>query len=328
MSILAKSTELKELRELKDKVVIVTGASSGIGEAAARAFGREGARVVLAARRVERLEAVARDLQALRHGAQRAAATGADAAALRHGAQRAATTEGDAATTEAALVVPADLGRLADIQNLVAQTLARFGRIDVLFNNAGFGRLDWLENLDPVKDIEAQYAVNVLGVVQTTRQVLPVMIRQRGGHIINMASMAGWVGTPTYTIYASCKFAVRGFSEALRREAAPWGVKVSVIYPGGVATEFGLHAGIKRKTKATTPKFMLLTAEDVARAVVELARSERPRANLVLPWAWNLSAWINQWFPWLVDWATINRFTKVEREEELRAAGIRVRSKE
>ena len=280
---------------IRDKVVIVTGASSGIGEAAARAFGREGAQVVLAARRVERLEAVASDIQAL--GA-------------------------------AALVVPADLGRLADIQNLVAQTLTRFGRIDVLFNNAGFGRLDWLENLDPVKDIEAQYAVNVLGVVQTTRQVLPVMIRQKGGHIINMASMAGWVGTPTYTIYASCKFAVRGFSEALRREVAPWGIKVSVIYPGGVATEFGLHAGIKRKTKATTPKFMLLTAEDVARAVVGLARSERPRANLVVPWMWQFSVWINQLLPGLVDWTTVNRFTVPEREEELRAAGIRVRSKE
>ncbi len=121
---------------------------------------------------------------------------------------------------------------------------------------------------------------------------------------------------------------MRGFSEALRREVAPWGIKVSVIYPGGVATEFGSQAGIKRKTKATTPKFMLLTAEDVARAVVGLARSERPRANLVVPWMWQFSVWINQLLPGLVDWTTVNRFTVPEREEELRAAGVRVRSKE
>jgi short-subunit dehydrogenase len=181
--------------------------------------------------------------------------------------------------------------------------------------------LDWLENLDPVKDIEAQVAVNVLGVVQTTRQVLPVMIRQRGGHIINMASVAGWVGTPTYTIYAACKFAVRGFSEALRREVAPWGVKVSVIYPGGVATEFGAHAGIKRRTKATTPKWMVLTAEDVASAVVGLSR--QPRAGLVITWPFRFTVWLNQWLPGLVDWTTIQQFTVPERIDELRAAGLR-----
>src|SRR5574341_1305475 len=144
----ARRGMMKNHSDLHGKIVIVTGASSGIGEVSARAFARAGARVVLAARRVERLEAVA---QAIR-------AAGADA-----------------------LVVPADFGQLADCQNIVRQTLARFGRIDVLFNNAGFGRLGWLEKLDPVTDIEALVAVNVLGVMQTTRQVLPVMIEQRSG---------------------------------------------------------------------------------------------------------------------------------------------------
>jgi short-subunit dehydrogenase len=272
------------------KVVVVTGASSGIGEATARAFGRAGGKVVLAARRLERLETVAAEIRAQDGGGE-------------------------------ALVVAADLSRLADINNLMDQTLARFGRIDVLFNNAGFGRLDWLEDLDPVKDIEAQLAVNVLGVIQTTRLALPVMIRQRGGHIINMASVAGLVGTPTYTIYAAGKFAVRGFSEALRREAAPWGIRVSVIYPGGVATEFGAHARIKRKTKATTPAWMRLTPEDVARAVVGLVR--RPRAGLVIPWPFRVSAWLNALLPGLVDWTTIRGFTVPERIDELRAAGRR-----
>jgi len=278
------------MTDLHNQVVIVTGASSGIGEATARAFGREGARVVLAARRLDRLEVLAGEIQNSSPGAQAAA-------------------------------VAADLSQLADIQNLVAQTLQRFGRIDVLFNNAGFGRLGWLETLDPVKDIEAQLAVNLLGVIQTTRQVLPVMIGQKSGHVINMASMSAFVGTPTYSIYAASKFAVRGFSEALRREVAPWGIRVSVIYPGGVATEFASHAGIQRKTGATTPRWMVLSADDVARTVVGLAR--HPRPGLIVPWPHRLSAWLNQWFPALVDWATINRFTVPERSEELRAAGLK-----
>ena len=268
--------------DLKDKVVIITGASSGIGEASARAFGRVGAKVVLAARRAERLEAVADGVRAL--GAE-------------------------------ALTVAVDFARLADVEHLIQQTLTRFGRIDVLFNNAGFGRLDWLENLDPIEDIEALVVVNVLGVVQTTRQALPVMIRQRSGYILNMASVAGLIATPTYSVYAATKFAVRGFTEALRREAAPWGIRVSLICPGGVATEFGGIARINRKTKTATPAWLQLTADDVAGAVVSLARRRHPPAILVLPWPFRFTIWLNQSFPRLSDWVIERRFTERERRE-------------
>jgi short-subunit dehydrogenase len=272
--------------EVKGKIVIVTGASSGIGEATARQFAREGAKVVLAARRVDRLEALAREIAAMGTGAE-------------------------------ALVVQADLSKLEDIQSLISKTLEKFGRIDVLVNNAGFGRLDWLEKLDPVKDIQSQFDVNVLGVIQTTRQALPIMIKQRSGHIINMCSMAGLVATPTYTIYAACKHAVHGFSEALRREVKPWNIDVSMIYPGGVTTEFGAHAGIKRKTNATTPRFMLLTAEQVGQTVVKLVRSPRPM--LIIPWLWSFTVWMNRNLNGLVDYTTIHRFTIPEREDELKA---------
>jgi len=270
--------------DIKGKVVIVTGASSGIGEATACQFGREGAKLVLAARRVDKLESLAQEILAMGSGAE-------------------------------TFVVQADLSKLEDIQSLIKQTLDKFGRIDVLVNNAGFGRLDWLENLDPVKDIQAQFDVNVLGVIQTTRQVLPIMIKQRSGHIINMCSMAGLVATPTYTVYAACKHAVHGFSEALRREVKPWGIDVSMIYPGGVVTEFQSHAGIKRKTNASTPKSLLLTADQVGSAVVKLVR--RPRAMRILPWAWSFTVWMNRNLNALVDYTTINRFTIPEREEEL-----------
>lgn len=273
--------------DIKGKVVIVTGASSGIGEATARHFGREGAKVVLAARRVDRLEALAQEIRDMKMGAE-------------------------------ALAVQADLSRLDDIKSLITQTLNTFGRIDVLVNNAGFGRLDWLEKLDPQKDIEAQFDVNVLGVVQTTRQALPVMIKQRAGHIINMCSMAGLIATPTYTIYAASKHAVHGFSEALRREVKPWGIDVSLIYPGGVTTtEFGQQEGFKRKTQTTTPKFLLLNAEDVGRAVVQLVR--RPRAMWLIPWLWIFPALLNKLFPSIVDYSSINKFTIPERAEELKA---------
>jgi hypothetical protein len=270
----------------KGKVVIVTGASSGIGEATARQFGREGAKVVLAARRVDKLQTLAEEIKGMGTGAE-------------------------------VLVVQADLSKLEDIQLLVKQTLDKYGRIDVLVNNAGFGRLDWLENLDPVKDIQGQFDVNVMGVIQTTRQALPVMIKQRSGSIVNMCSMAGLVATPTYSIYAACKHAVHGFSEALRREVKPWGIDVSMVYPGGVITEFASHAGIKRKTKATTPKFMLLTAEQVADAVVSLVR--RPKRMWIIPWLWSFTVWMNRNLNGVVDNTTINRFTIPEREEELNA---------
>ncbi|HXF85029.1 MAG TPA: SDR family oxidoreductase [Anaerolineales bacterium] len=270
--------------DIRDKVVIVTGASSGIGEATARQFGREGAKIVIAARRVDRLQSLAQEIAAMNTGAE-------------------------------TLVVQADLSKLEDIQSLIHQTVERFGRIDVLVNNAGFGRLDWLEKLDPVKDIQAQFDVNVLGVIQTTRQALPIMMKQRSGHIINMCSMAGLVATPTYTIYAACKHAVHGFSEALRREVKPWGINVSMIYPGGVTTEFGQHAGIRRKTGYTTPKFMLLTAEQVAEAVVKLVR--KPKPMWIIPWLWTVSVWLNRNFNWLVDYTTIRNFTIPERQDEL-----------
>ena len=183
-------------------VILVTGASSGIGEATARLFAREGYRVAMGARRLDRLETLANEIQ---------------------------TSGGQA------LPVAADLSRLEDIQSLVTTTLDHYGQIDVLLNNAGFGRLDWLENLDPVKDIEAQLRINLIAVIQTAREVLPHMIKRRSGHIVNMASMAGQVATPTYTVYAASKFAVRGFTEALRREVGVYGVHVSAIYPGANA---------------------------------------------------------------------------------------------
>ena len=194
-----------------------------------------------------------------------------------------------------ALPVAMDVTQLAQIDAAVSSALAEYGRIDILFNNAGFGRLDWLEALDPVKDIQAQLSVDLLGVILSARAVLPHMYERHSGHIINMASVAGWIAPPLYTIYAAGKFGVRGFSEALRREAGPLGVKVSVIYPGSARTEFSSHVGnsaARRRFK--TPARLALNPEDVARSVVALAL--HPRRQVVTPWFMVIAKFLNSHF--------------------------------
>ncbi len=264
---------------MSDKpVILITGASSGIGEATARLFGAKGYRVVLAARRLDRLEALKAEIE--RSGGQ-------------------------------ALPVETDVSSSASIQAMVDKTLATYEQIDILFNNAGFGRTKWLEELDPEKDIAAQVQVNLTGVIQATRAVLPHMIARKSGHIINMGSQAAFVGTPTYTVYAATKFGLRGFSEALRREVGVWGIKVSVIYPGGVATEFGQHTEAKRKTGITTPKALQLKPDDVAAAVLAVARN--PVRGRIIPGISRVAIWFATTFPGINDWLQEKYFTRPER---------------
>jgi NADP-dependent 3-hydroxy acid dehydrogenase YdfG len=254
---------------LKDKVVLITGASSGFGEDAARLFARQGCRVVLASRRMERLEILAQEIR-----------------------------------TQGGIAMPVQLyiTRQVQIDAMVVAVLKEFGRIDILFNNAGFGRLDWLENLDPLQDIDAQIDVNLRGLIQVTRAVLPSMQAQRSGTIINMSSVAGRLAAPLYSIYAATKFGVRGFTEALRREVKPFGIQVCAIYPGGAVTEFSQHSGnsnFKRSVK--TPAWLRMTSEYVAQKVVGLAK--HPRRSLVVPWWMQPVIWLNAHLPWLVDLA-------------------------
>ncbi len=260
-------------------VILITGASSGIGEMTARLFAQRGYRVALTARRLERLETIATEIRA----------AGGDA-----------------------FPVQSDVSDFVSIEQMVKAVLEHYGQIDVLFNNAGFGRLGWLEALDPIRDIKAQLDTNLLGMIYCARAVLPHMIQRRRGHIINMSSIAGLVGTPTYTIYAASKFGVRGFSQALRREVSIWGVHVSAIFPGGVETEFAEKSGsTKRKTGIATPRWLRLTPERVAEAVYRLAR--RPRAIAVIPWMMRYSVWLNNMVPGFVDKMIERRFVKPER---------------
>jgi NADP-dependent 3-hydroxy acid dehydrogenase YdfG len=266
---------------LKDKVVLITGASSGFGAAAAKRFALEECKIILAARRLERLEEMASEIRA----------KGGDALSL-----------------------SVDVTQPAQIEAMVKAAVEHYGRIDILFNNAGFGRLNWFEMLDPVTDIQAQITVDLLGVIWTTRAVLPQMYKQSSGHIINMSSLAGWAAPPLYTVYSAAKFGVRGFTEALRREAAPFGVKVSAIYPGSAATEFQTHIGQnKAKRRFKTPRWLSLTAEDVAHAVVVLAK--RPRRSLILPWMMMFSLFVNSHWMGISDSLQARAFAPYHQED-------------
>lgn len=265
---------------LQGKVVLITGASSGFGADAARLFAQEGCLVILTARRLDRLQALAEEIRAA--GGQ-------------------------------AAFFPLDVTDRTQIERVVRAVIEQFGRVDILFNNAGLGRLDWLEALAPA-DIDLQIDVNLRGAIQVVRAVLPYMLQQRSGHIINMASVAGRIAAPLYSVYAATKFGLRAFTDALRREVAPYGVRVSGIYPGGASTEFGLHAGdsIARQSMRL-PSWVHMPSLYVARKVVALAK--RPRRALILPWWMVPILWVDAHFPALVDWALqvffVRRFHKL-----------------
>jgi short-subunit dehydrogenase len=261
---------------LKDKVVLITGASSGFGAEAACLFAKEGASVVLVARRIDRLQELALKIQ----------------------------SEGGEA-----MAVPLDVSERSEIEAMLQTVFEIYGRIDILFNNAGFGRLDWLEELHSQRDIETQVAVNLLGTIQVTRVVLPYMIERRSGHIINMVSVAGLIAAPTYTIYSATKYGVHGFTEALRREVANFGIKVSGIYPGPAHTEFGEHTGEAAFQQGfKIPQWAFMSSSFVAQKILHVAK--HPRRSLILPWWFHPRLWSNALLPGVVDWVIEKRFTE------------------
>lgn len=190
--------------ELAGQVVIVTGASSGIGEATARRLARAGARVVVSARRPERLETLARELDP----------SGANV-----------------------LAVAGDVTNPADRENLVAAARRKFGRIDALVNNAGYGTRGPVE-LVSVDAIRKNFETNLFSLIALTQLVLPEMRDRGSGRVVNIGSVAGRIARPLSSIYDSTKHALEAVTDGLRGELKPFGVQVSLIRPGFILTEF------------------------------------------------------------------------------------------
>ncbi len=185
----------------KPKTWLVTGATRGIGREIAAAALARGANLVATGRRPESLTASFPE------------------------------TEGRL------LVLPLDVTNTTQVEDVAAEAEARFGRIDVLVNNAGFGQLGHFETISPTQ-IERQFATNVFGLMDVTRAVLPIMRRQGAGHIINLSSIGGRLGFAGASIYCASKFAVEGFAESLSLELADFGIRVTIVEPGYFRTDF------------------------------------------------------------------------------------------
>jgi NADP-dependent 3-hydroxy acid dehydrogenase YdfG len=223
--------------KLEGKVAIITGASSGIGEATAIALAAEGAKVVIAARRVERLEAVAK--QIIDHGGQ-------------------------------ALSIVSDITDEAQAQNVIQKAHTEFGHIDILVNNAGISFPGRIENADP-SNWRKMIDINVLALMYTTHIALPIFKAQKSGHIVNISSVAGRIARGGMAGYNVTKWGVNAFSEALRQEVYQDNIRVTIIEPGLVETEIDQHITdvvakqeIEARRKAITP----LQSEDIAAAIV------------------------------------------------------------
>ncbi len=253
-------------------VVLVCGASSGIGSATALHLGNQGYKVILAARRLERLEDIAGEIR--KNGGE-------------------------------ALVIQTDISQADQIQNLVDLSIKTFERIDILVNSAGYGKLVWLDEQSP-EEISRQIQVNLIGAIQLVRAVLPGMLSRGKGQIIQITSINSWVGLPTYSIYTANKFGLRGFLESIRRELRGTGVTVTGVYPGSVDTEFDQHAGIDWKFTRVTPPWLMVSAEDVARCIHNVIK--RKRTFSVIPGIMVVPALINALFPRLVGWVLSKYF--------------------
>src|SRR5258708_10390929 len=188
---------------IKDKVVVITGASSGIGEATALLLAERGAKLVLGARRSDRLKALA----------DRIAAAGGEAT-----------------------YAPTDVKRREDLSNLVKLACERYGKLDVLVNNAGIGPISPLDDLR-VDEWDDMIDINIKGVLYGIAAALPVFRKQGFGHFVNTASTAGHTTSPNQSVYSGTKFAVRAISEGFRQEAGDK-LRVTIISPGFVRTEF------------------------------------------------------------------------------------------
>jgi short-subunit dehydrogenase len=252
--------------KLDGQVAIITGASAGIGRATARRLARDGACVVLAARRQDRIDALKLEIEA----------------------------EGGSA-----VAVATDITSVEDRQRLVSEIIERTGRIDALVNNAGYGQRGPVE-LVPVEDIRRNFETNFFSLIALTQLIIPVMRKQQRGRIVNVSSVSGRIARPLSSVYDATKHALEAVSDGMRGELAPFGIKVIVIEPGLIITDFAevsnavsrpvieqagpyvrFFAGFKNGYERT--KRIAGSPDDVAKLIAQALAAARPRHRYATP---------------------------------------------
>ena len=263
----------KLMETFQNPVVIITGASSGIGEATSCRLFRSGFRVVLTARRLERLQSLKGKLEP--------------------------PSDNSVAESSRILTVMADITSKDDRERLISETMGVFGRVDGLINNAGFGQRGPIE-LVPVESIRRNFETNLFSLIALTQLVIPIMRSQGKGRIVNIGSVAGRIARPFSSVYDATKHALEAVTDGLRGEISPFGIRVSLIQPGFILTEFldvanevskpviehagpyspylGLFAGMSERAKRIAGR-----PDDIAQLVVRALTDEHPRFRYAAP---------------------------------------------
>lgn len=264
---------------MKNKVVLITGGSSGIGKACAKIFGKAGAKIVITGRKQQALEETKLYLE----------------------------TEGIDCFT-----IVADVAKENDCKNAMEQTLHKFGKIDILINNAGISMRALFEECE-VSVIQQVMETNFFGMVYMTKYALPQIIAQKGS-VIGISSIAGYRGLPARSGYSASKFAMNGFLEALRTEMLPKGVHILTACPGFTASNIRNTALAKDgKPQGESPRdeAKMMTAEEVAEHILKATYTRKP--TLVLTRQGKLTVFLNKWLPkkW-IDRLVFNALAKEE----------------
>ncbi|MBY0245652.1 MAG: SDR family oxidoreductase [Sphingobacteriaceae bacterium] len=261
----------------KNKVVIITGASSGIGKACAEEYAKQGANLVLVARNETLLDSICQQLEKT--------------------------------YSIKALAVKADVSLESDCKKIVSQALITFGKIDVLINNAGISMRALFLDLDLVV-LKNLMDVNFWGTVYCTKYALPEIIKS-GGSIVGVSSIAGYRGLPGRTGYSASKFAMNGFMESLRTELLPTNVHVMLACPGFTTSNIRVAALSKDASphgETSMEEGKMMSAEEVARRIV--AGITARKRSLIMTNQGKLAVWVNKLFPALADRLVFKHFTK------------------
>ena len=248
--------------DFRGKTVLITGASSGIGRQAAIEFAKSGADTILVARRKERLDELAKDLE------------------------KYDTT---------ALACQCDVSDKAQVKEMSQAVLGKFGSVDILVNNAGFAIYGPVKDLS-IEEIESQMETNYLGMVYCIKSFLPAMLDKGSGHIVNVASVAASFGLPGIASYCASKFAMLGFSEGLKHELAGTGIGVTVVSPIMVRTDFFDHPSFAKMPRYSPTS---LGSKTVAKAILRAANSSR--LEIIVPSVARGAVWLKHTLPYIIN---------------------------